>query len=118
MPSYVIKPNPDKDFYVLWSDNTESPWAWGPADEVHVYLVEDAQKPHGDKTNQWLRILRADEYGSSARWPSSLRPFGGYDDGGFIYKQQGWLPRWRLTELCARLELDHDVDDLLEPLED
>jgi len=39
MPSYIFKPDRDKDFYVLWSDVTESPLMWGSLETMRAEWI-------------------------------------------------------------------------------
>lgn len=106
MPKYLVKTNRDEDFYVYWSEITDSPYFWGTRDEVSVY----------DEIND-ERIERADKTGTSA-FDSR---FGGWNDEGWVYEQIGWLPRQNLKSLCLWLDEhgeDTDVSQFLEPLED
>jgi hypothetical protein len=114
MPAYIVKDNPGEDFYVMWSDITESPYGWGTRAEMESYDWSDPKAVESE------RFERADRTGCSAMWPSLDDPIYGWTDSGFIYQQQGHLPRAKLRELCARLEVDQhaDVRDLLEPFED
>jgi hypothetical protein len=114
MPTIVIKPDRDRDFYVGWSTVTENPHWWGPRAEVTAYIAEKATGHREDQPDR--RLARADEYGTS---DMSIRD-GGWDDEGFVYEQRGWLPRRHLAEMCRLLEAGNDagVWDLLEPFDD
>lgn len=110
----VIKPDRDRDFYVGWSNVTDSPIWWGPRTEVTAYLAEETAA--GDRQSQpEVRLARADERGTS-----SYIGDGAWHDEGFIYEQRGWLPRRHLAEVCRLLEAENEpaVWDLLEPFED
>lgn len=72
MPSYIVKPERDKDFYVLWSTVTDSPHAWGTRQE----LSEDGDGFLGHRTYAAERFERADEFGTS---DLSIRQFGWED---------------------------------------
>lgn len=111
--TYIVKPDPGEDFYVLWSDIVEAPTAFGD----RAYL-EGLQQYRHDPSPE--RFERADRYGCSAQWPKPDEPIYGWDDNGFIYMQRGWLRRDRLKAACERLGRDeHDpITDLLEPFED
>lgn len=112
--TYIIKPDSDEDFYVLWSDIVESPTAFGP----RAYLEQLRQYGHDPAPE---RFDRADQLGSSAVWPSWDDPIYGYTDTeGMIYMQKGWLRRNRLRAACERLSKDENdsLVDLLDPFEE
>ena len=117
MRGYVVKPERDEDFYVIWSDNVEAPLAYGPREYV-LPLLDSRQQTVENSAE--ARFQRADENGSSALWPSRSDPIYGWDDDTFIYQQQSILHRTDLKELCQRLgETDHAaVCDLLTAFED
>lgn len=119
MPSYLVKPERDVDFYVLWSTVTESPHAWGTAE---WFRSEETELDGWGNRHRPLtrRLESADLNGTSALEPKGENPFYGWADDGFVYRQLGILPRANLPELCRRLDLeaDPDVSDLLEPFED
>lgn len=71
MPTYIIKPSRDEDFYVWWSTVVDAPIGWGPRDYV----------PLGSEGRP-ERFARADERGTSANWPDwpvEEMPFGWND---------------------------------------
>jgi hypothetical protein len=114
----IVKPERDQDFYLGWSTNSESPVWWGPRNFALTYLIEDAEKPYGDKTDPVARLDRADLNGTSALGGFAF--FGRWDDEGFIYEQRGFLPRKHLIAACEALGRNDEpaVWDLLGPLED
>ncbi len=118
MPTIVIKPERDLDFYVGWSTITENPHWWGNRSDALTYLIEDVEKPHGDKTDPVARLVRADSNGTSAL--GGFVFFGRWDYEAFIYEQRGYLPRTLLIAACEELGRKNDpgVWDLLQPLED
>lgn len=102
---YVVKPDRDKDFYVVWSDVVEAPvWA-GTRQEA---LAEDCPES---------RLRRTDETGTSAR---TTPAFYGWDSNGMVAEQRGWLPRANLAAYTIALYEDRmdDAWDLLEPFDD
>jgi hypothetical protein len=112
--TYIVKPDRDEDFYVLWSDIVEAPTAFGP----RAYLEGLRQWRHDPSPE---RFDRADAYGCSAMWPEPDDPIYGFGDAeGMIYMQRGWLRRDRLKAACERLGADENdpITDLLEPFED
>lgn len=119
MPSYVLKESPESHYYVVWSTVTESPYFGGTRAETAEWLTEHARMT-GRQEADPDRFARADRTGSSAKWPSSDRPYLGWQDWGAIYLQRGTVPRNRIGELTRRLMADEnaDVTDLLEPFED
>ena len=118
MPSYIVKPDKDVDFYVYWNEVVESPTLWGSREE---FLREYPKVEKRDIPDVNVRMNRADRYGCSALWPSMEAPIYGYKlDDGPVFQQKGSVSRVNLPELCRRLglEADPDVSDLLEPFED
>lgn len=117
MPAYVVRPSKDEEFYVLWSDITDSPYCWGNRAEMR-----ENWRHMGSHVGPWdeERFDRADRVGSSALWPSRTNPIYGWDDDVFIYDQRGILRRANLKAACARLGEDEhaDIGDLLEPFDD
>lgn len=118
MPSVVIKPDRDRDEYVVWSTITETPHAYGDRAEMRDMLLDGVRRnDEEDRRNPDAALDRADRWGSSAfpQWG-----YGHWDDEGFIYQQAGWLHREDLA-YAARLvceERDREVLDLLDPFED
>jgi hypothetical protein len=114
MPTIVIKPDRDVDFYIGWSTVTENPHWWGPRSEVTAYLAERASAYHDDQPE--VRLARADRYGTS---DMSVRE-GEWGDDGLIYEQRGILPRRHLVAACEALGRADEaaVWALLEPFED
>lgn len=116
MPSYVIKPDRDQDFYVMWSEIVDAPTGWGTRAEF--------------KATPWFkpdevadeRFERADQYGTSARWPGTdpNDQIYGWNDPTLIYKQQGILLRKHLRTAVDLLGDDEnaDISHLLHPFED
>lgn len=117
----IVKATPDEDFYVAWSDNVEAPLAFGD----RKYMFDWADQPSRRALDSDVRgataarFERADRMGTSYLWPTPEDPAYRFGEG-FIYEQQGWLPRTNLRALCERLSEDWkaDVRDLLEPFED
>jgi len=108
----IVKPAPDSgDFYVIWSDNSDGPVAWGSRAYLTPLLDE------ADRTAD--RFDRADATGSSALWPTTTDPYLRFGQG-LIYDQRGWLPRENLAALCERLTADQTdpCTDLLQPFDD
>ncbi|MFD6565482.1 hypothetical protein [Micromonospora profundi] len=123
MPSIVIKPERDRDFYVIWSTIVEAPTAWGTRAEVRGYLAEDWEERSPGRTPDMLddfdgRLDRAAVHGTSALGGFAF--FGRWDDEGFMYEQRGVLPRHHLTRACELLGEDRESEvwDLLEPIEE
>lgn len=114
----IIKISPERDAYLIWSNMVEAPVFAGTRDELVDHLTtgwrEQAKQAVLD------RLARADAKGSSALYPSQLDPDGGWNDkDGFIYKQEGWLPRSRLEQVYDRLiDGNFDMADLLDPFDD
>ncbi len=117
MPSVVIKPDRDRDRYVVWSTVTESPHGYGTRDQVVELLRDGIRRSSEDPADPYSPLDRADRNGSSAMggWTE-----GHWDDDFFIYMQAGVLRRKDLWTAAVWLceGRDRDVLDLLEPLED
>ena len=116
MPTIIIKPERDRDFYIGWSTITDNPHWWGARAEATRYLVRDARRRGVADHPPEERLARADRYGTS---DMSVRE-GGWGDDGLIYEQRGVLPRRHLIAACEALARDDEpaVWDLLEPFED
>lgn len=116
MGHIVIKPERDRDLYVVWSTIVDAPLAWGDRAEVHDYLTRD-QPGHG-LAGPAARLDRADLNGTSALGDFSF--FGRWDDEGLGYEQRGYLPRQHLARACELLGEDREAEvwDLLKPFED
>lgn len=67
MPTYIVKPNPDRDLYVEWSTVVEN--LTGVGTRAQIGGAED-------------RMARADETGSSAA--GGMKGYRGWDDGQFL----------------------------------
>jgi hypothetical protein len=114
MPTYIIKPSRDEDFYVWWSTVVDAPIWWGPR---HYAPLGNDARPE--------RFARADERGTSANWddcPIEEMPFGWNDDEWSITNQddleetgEGWwlLPRKNLREFCRRRDAGEQIADLV-----
>lgn len=115
MPSYVIKPHRDLDQYIYWSEITDSPHMRGTRTEVVEYIDWINAGPAEE------RVARADESGTSAKWPNWDRPqiySWDSEDRSVIYHQQGTVRIDDLWEFCGRLEAEESVEDLITPFED
>lgn len=103
MGNYLIKPDPDEDFYVEWTTYTDSPIAYGPRKEFQDY--EPAV--YTDK-----RFERTDENGSSY-----FLGCGRWDDEDLQLVEAGnttqwWnVPRKHLKELSIGLVQNYDDRD-------
>lgn len=109
MPSYIVKVNKDEDFYVQWSEITDSPYCWGPRTEV-----EQAMKDFGYDISP-DRFDRADATGTSA-----LPGFYNWEDSGFVFEQKGYLKRGDLKAFLETYDEETGKFDesFLEPFED
>lgn len=72
MGQYVIRPEPDKDFYILWNSFWDAPRAWGPRNELRL---------HDDVTIEMIeRAVEGDaDSGEVFRYPMKESP------NGFLY---------------------------------
>lgn len=96
MPSYIVKPDRVRDFYVLWSTIVDAPTAFGTRAEL------TAEADLGPQAAE--RFARADEFGSSCR-VGETAPWYGWDYKAIIYNQQGILRRHRLRAVCELLRV-------------
>ncbi len=117
MPSVVIKPDRDRDEYVVWSTVTESPHGFGSRAEVVELLRDGIRRSDEDRRDPESPVARADKWGSSAMpaWGE-----GHWGDDVFIYHQAGILRRHFLGRAARLLAAgrERDVLELLEPFED
>lgn len=98
----IVKPSPDRDLYVGWSEVVEAPVGmWTRAEALAEGCPES-------------RLRRADETGTSS-FPGFYR----WDSEGMIAEQRGWLPRSRLAAYVTAYaeERMDDCWDMLEPFE-
>lgn len=114
MPTFIVKPKRDEDFYVAWSTVVDAPVAWGTQAALDDgWRVETSPE----------RFDRADEYGTSMFDPDLPRDqqwFGWHDTEFMIrevvpYRDGGaWVaPREQLRDICAGLDAEADVTHLL-----
>jgi hypothetical protein len=118
MPTFIVKPDRDEDFYVAWSTVVDSPTAFGSRANI-------TRIGHAHATPE--RLARADEYGTSMCDPDLPRDrqwFGWRDDEFIVMeveiadRRQGgayFVPRANVRALCVRMGEDElaDVSDLL-----
>lgn len=117
MPSYIVKASPDEDWYCLWSTIVDAPCRWGSRSELRRTSY-DPREVAPD------RFQRADENGSSARWPdwpAERQPFA-WADESFILMESAperpndngcWLlPRENLRAFCEALDAGQDTTPL------
>lgn len=62
MPSYIIKPDPHTNYYVVWSTVLDNWTLAGTREELEQEYPEHTSPERFD---------RADEYGTSANWPNT-----------------------------------------------
>lgn len=96
MPTFVVKPERERDFYVLWSTVVDN-----------VVGVGDAATVLGFEGDPGGRLSRANEYGTSALDAKSY----GWDYGKFIVCNMGrpgafWLQRKDLIVFALLLVED------------
>ncbi len=124
MGNVVIKLDRDRDEYVLWSTETESPIAYGTRTEMLDHLGGDLQPGTCPTCQQYVshqsiptaRLARADVKGSS----DMSHGWGWWDYDEFLYAQQGTLARSDLARACALLcdGREADVAALLTPFDE
>jgi hypothetical protein len=66
MPSYIIKPKRNEDFYLRYSTIVDSPCESGTREDLIAFGIDPA------------RLDRADEFGTSAQYGSP--PVGGWEE--------------------------------------
>jgi hypothetical protein len=115
VPSFIVKPDPDDDFYVEWSTVVDAPTAYGSREELTADL--------GPRSGSAERFDRADEFGTSMCDPLLPRDdqFFGWNDKEFTVHNVGaptgkLIARKDIRELCERLDSDTDISHLLKPL--
>lgn len=106
----TIKPDREKDFYVIIDTITDLPFTFGTAESLLRGAVAEQFKPKYKKQNifvekYWERLEAADKYESSSRFRESWEEdftihYGGY---GYIYRSQ--------LEKVARLLCEKDWDE-------
>lgn len=122
MVNILIKPDPDRDEYVYWSDGWGRPIAHGTRDGVVRYITTEWEQrwsgrpqPAGHTAED--RVARADRFGSSAT--GGFR-FGHWHDDEMILEQRGLLARkdlWTAAVLLSHGQ-DEKVWDMLTPLDE
>lgn len=93
MPSFIVKPTRDRDFYVRWSTVVDDVTACGSRAELLEYLTKF--KPYGEADP--ARFDRADETGTSA--VPDVGWFG-WDDDVF------WLGQYEENRAVKRADLE------------
>lgn len=101
MPSYIVKPERDVDFYINWSTIVDAPLSWGTRAEVEASRVESPAD----------RFERADATGTS-----SFDGFFGWDETEFDVENTGpkgvIVDRSNLRAFCLSLDpWDNSVFD-------
>jgi hypothetical protein len=125
MPGFIVKVAPDQDLYLRWSTIVDCPTHIGKRADLLRELKGYAAP--GDVSA--AAFDRADEAGTSARWPPEGPLVGGWGAEGFCFRDEmthdgksgnGWLPRARLPEASERWRNDFaaDISDLLDPFEE
>ena len=123
MPSIIIKPERDRDLYVIWSTVVEAPLTWGDRKQTLAWAIDDWRRRQPGQTPDLMsepagRLDRADIHGTSAAGGYAF--FGRWDYDGFMYEQRGILPRAALARACELLEADRESEvwNLLQPFEE
>jgi hypothetical protein len=127
MPAFILKVRTDRDLYVQWSTVVDNVVRVGTRAEFLEHLA--AAEPWA--SDVWstdllhcpeARLGRADDYGTSAMWPTAEEPFGGWEDD-LMVEQRGILPRADLEAyvdalLLADLRDPEKAYELLVPFDD
>jgi hypothetical protein len=117
MPSFIVKPIADDDFYVEWSTVVDAPTAFGTRVGLAKLLPGDSGSSE--------RFRRADQYGTSMMDPALPRDrqWFGWHDRAFLLME--WeipnrrsdgayeVARENVRALCERYEAGGDPTDLL-----
>lgn len=111
---FVVKPDRDVDFYIIWSNIVEAPLGYGNREDLLADGI-DAD-----------RIYRADVTGTSMMRDVVFAPTywgvldGEWEDEGFVAEQRGVLPRASLAAYAVAYfeERWDDAWDLLTPFDD
>lgn len=116
MPSFIIKPKRDEDFYVEWSTVVDAPTFWGDREAMSNRFISRPQAGDDGK-----RMERADAKGSSCA--GDIADWYTFDDRTFIWAQMGILDRDDLKPACDLMDAGHQYDGpeiakLLTPFED
>lgn len=115
MGQVIIKPERDKDYYIIWSDNVDAPVAFGTRSALEEY-------PDGVRTAE--NFARADETSSSSRrFPETWA-----EDWSMVFQNTGLIRRSRMMDLVRRIEYiwddlygwhkDPEIRALLDPFEE
>jgi len=110
MGQFLLKPEKDEDFYILWSTVVDMPLAWGPKADFQENKPFEGDYPDS-------RFDRADKYTSSALF---YKGSWEAEDDRFNYGMYGWLQRWELKLLTDKLEelSSSEEQDIVEVPED
>lgn len=108
---FIVKPERDADFYVIWSNIVEAPLGTGSRADLKAEGFPEDRIERADITGtSMMRDLMSSYWGVLD---------GEWEDSCFIAEQRGVLPRSRLREF-AEAYMDKRWDDcwdLLEPFE-
>lgn len=118
--SIVVKCEPNEDVYLVWNRVADGPEFAGNRLALVSYL-RSSTRDSEDEIKQ--RVNRAELQGTSIRLPdvNAWRhgaPDGHWHDSGFVYDQQGWLPRNRFLQFALAIINDEDETVYLEPFDD
>ena len=108
----TIKPDPDKDLYVIFSSISDSPVCWGPAEQMLKWAIKDEFSNKYDRVgvfgDKYYRALeRADVSGtSSLGWTDSWEN----ENPGINWNGDGMMPFSNLEKALDLLEADEEVD--------
>jgi len=85
MPKYLLKPNPNSDFYLDWSTVSDDALAWGSRE----FMLEQGYEER--------RLEDCDERGTSAHW------FRVDPEEGEVWVGCGWLPYSKMEEFFGTI---------------
>jgi hypothetical protein len=111
MPHFILKPEPDKDLYVLWTTISEAPYFVGTRAQCHRALTAWHEDARAD------RFTRADLRGTS-----SVDGLDGWDDGkttgSVIVEQKGLVALKDLPEVYRCMQAGESYDHVVTPFAD
>lgn len=115
----VIKCHVNEDVYMVWNRVADGPEFAGNKLALAAYLHRD---PNVAEEDIKARINRAELQGTSIKMTPDIwkygAPDGHWNDSGFVYDQQGWLPRDRFYDFALAIINEEDELVFLDPFED
>lgn len=110
MPTFIVKPERDRDLYVAWSSVVDAPTGFGSRSEL-----ADVMQSRGEDASP-ERFDRADAHGSSARFGKPVA-YGWGDEAFIVHEVPGGPALIRRDRMVAWLEAGCPAD-MLDPIEE